>query len=83
MFFDLVQLRIACTARSQNTTGCVYEEFLFRDHVLDLIAARNGSQPLFLNYAPHLVHSPLEAPPEYLVRLSLSRTRSGPRTRPW
>jgi len=59
-----------CSASTANTTGCVYEEFLFRAQALAVIAAHDASTPLFLNYAPHLVHAPLDAPPEYLAKFS-------------
>ena len=39
-----------------------YEEALFRDHVLDIINKHSPSTPLFLYYAPHIVHKPLEVP---------------------
>lgn len=40
--------------------GTAYEEYLFRDHVLDIINSHNASEPLFLYYAPHIVHTPLQ-----------------------
>ena len=56
-------------AHGVNGTGADhYEEALFRQHVLQIIknfdAATDG--PLFLYYAAHIVHGPLEVPDSYL-----------------
>lgn len=51
-------------AYGQNGTG-VYEEFLFRDTLLDIVEQHNTSQPLFLFYAPHVAHCPLQVPKEW------------------
>ena len=59
-----------CSAAAQNTSGCVHEECLFRAQALALIAAHDVATPLFLNYAPHLVHAPLQPPAEYLARFA-------------
>lgn len=45
---------------AHGINGTDYEEFLFRDRILEIIENHNASEPLFLYYAPHLVHSPLE-----------------------
>jgi len=47
-----------------------YEEALFRDHVLDIINNCSTSTPLFLYYAPHIVHKPLQVPDSYLAKFS-------------
>lgn len=67
--FDRVNRR-DCVPGQQNTTGCVYEEFLFRAQALSLIASHDPATPLFLNYAPHLVHAPMQAPDSYLKKFS-------------
>lgn len=67
--FDRLNNR-ACNKGHDNSSGCVYEEFLFRSQALSLIAAHDPSVPLFLNYAPHLVHDPMEAPPAYLAKFA-------------
>ena len=59
-----------CSAAYENSSGCVHEEELFAAHVLNVIAAHDPSQPLFLNYAPHLVHEPLEAPKRYIEKFA-------------
>jgi arylsulfatase I/J len=56
-------------AIGQNGTG-EYEERLFEDHVLNVIRNHDPSQPLFLYYAPHIVHAPLQVPPEYENKFS-------------
>ena len=67
--FDRINRR-ACSVKQQNTSGCVFEEFLFREQALRLIAAHNAATPLFLNYAPHLVHAPMQAPVSYLEKFA-------------
>ncbi len=47
-----------------------YEEALFKDRVLDVIAKHDPSTPLFLYYAPHIVHDPLEVPQDYVDKFS-------------
>ena len=42
-----------------------YEDALFEEHVLDTISSHNASQPLFLFYAPHIVHTPLQMPRQF------------------
>ena len=58
-------------AHGVNGTGQDnYEEDLFRDHVLDVINNHDPSTPLFLYYAPHIVHTPLQVPDSYLAKFS-------------
>ena len=53
--------------------GSTYEEKLFRDRFLHVVAQHDPSAaPLFLYYAPHLVHDPLQVPQEYLDMMSIS-----------
>ena len=42
-----------------------YEEALFTERVLEILKNRDESKPLFLYYAPHIVHTPLEVPDRY------------------
>lgn len=54
-------------ATGVNGTGPdKYEEGLFREHVLQVINSHDPSTPLFLYYAPHIVHMPYEVPDKYL-----------------
>jgi arylsulfatase I/J len=53
-------------AHGVNGTGPDnYEEGLFKLRVLDVINNHNTSSPLFLYYAPHIVHTPLQVPASY------------------
>ena len=47
-----------------------YEEGLFKTAVLDIIDKHDPSTPLFLYYAPHIVHTPLQVPNSYLEKFS-------------
>ena len=55
-------------ARQLNGTG--YEEGIFRDRILGIITNHSLSTPLFLYYAPHIVHEPFQVPDSYLTRLN-------------
>lgn len=44
--------------------GTRYEEDMFLDHSLGVIAAHDASEPLFLVHSFHLIHTPLQVPPE-------------------
>ena len=43
-------------------------EFKFRARALDIIAAHDASEPLFLVYASHLPHYPTMVPEQFLER---------------
>ena len=43
-----------------------YEEALFKDRLLNIVANHNPSEPFFLYYAPHIVHGPYQVPEKYL-----------------
>lgn len=60
------------TCSQTNQTGCIYEESLFTREVLRIIRghATGSSRPLYLFWAMHLVHMPLEVPSEYVARFS-------------
>ena len=55
-------------AKGENGTG--YEEALFEKHLLDIVNNHDPSKPLFLYYAPHIAHTPLEVPESYLNKFS-------------
>jgi len=57
-----------CSQESQS--GCVYEDQFFADRVYAAILSHDISKPLFIFWAPHAVHDPLEVPKEYLDRFS-------------
>jgi len=50
-------------AHGVNGTG--YEEGLFKERLLSIVNSHDVAKPLFLYYAPHIVHTPLEVPEEY------------------
>eukprot|EP01084_Bolivina_argentea_P254029 426949_1 len=53
-------------ANTLNSTQ--YEEFIFSQHIYDLINESVGSiDPFFIFYAAHLGHSPLQIPKQYLT----------------
>ena len=47
-----------------------YEEGLFKQRLLDVVNNHDTSKPLFLYYAPHIVHTPLQVPQTYLDMFS-------------
>ena len=51
-------------AKGKNGTG--YEDALFKERLLQVVSNHDTSIPLFLYYAPHIVHGPLEVPDDYL-----------------
>ena len=42
--------------------GTDYEEAMFTEGVLQVVKNHDPTKPLFLYYAPHIVHTPLEVP---------------------
>ena len=51
--------------------ACRYEEVLFSNHLLGALRDYNStgtSDPLFMMYAPHLVHSPYQLPADWLAK---------------
>ena len=55
---------------AHGLNGSGFEEALFSERVLGIIAGHDPDVPLFIYYAMHLVHSPLCAPEEYLERFA-------------
>ena len=43
-----------------------YEDSLLEQQVLRTISAHDAATPLFLFWAPHIVHTPLQLPDEYM-----------------
>lgn len=50
--------------------GSAYEEWVFRDRLLSVVAAHDPADPLMLFYTPHVAHCPLQVPVEYLDRFT-------------
>ena len=53
-------------APATGENGTIYEEAMFKKHLLDVVNNHDPSIPLFLYYAPHIVHTPLQVPDDYL-----------------
>jgi arylsulfatase I/J len=51
---------------ARHLNGTDYEEFIFLRRMKEIIRNHNASGPLFLFYAPHVAHCPLQVPQEYL-----------------
>ena len=60
---------VKCSQANQQT-GCVYEDELIAQRVLDTIAAHDPTTPLFFVWTPHSVHEPYEVPQAYLDKFS-------------
>jgi len=76
---DAVSLSDACKEDHESDPAC-YEEHLFKERALSVIKEHDLSrvdEPLFLFYAFHLVHSPLEVPNAYLDRIDQLVAASG------
>lgn len=55
-------------ANHLNGTG--YEEYIFRNRMLEILHNHNASQPLFLQYDSKIAHYPMQAPVEYQKKFS-------------
>ena len=49
---------------------CVYEELLLTHQVLKVLREHPPTEPLFLFWAMHLVHMPLQVPQAYLDKFA-------------
>mmetsp|Transcript_61810 Transcript_61810/g.171314 ORF Transcript_61810/g.171314 Transcript_61810/m.171314 type:complete len:688 (-) Transcript_61810:103-2166(-) len=65
---DAVSLSHACQASEEAHPAC-YEEHVFKEHALATVRSHDVSQPLFLYYSFHLVHTPLQVPKSYLAKI--------------
>lgn len=45
---------------------CTFVDETFTEFVLDTVRGHDAAEPLFLFWAPHIVHSPLQVPKKYL-----------------
>ncbi|XP_065191775.1 arylsulfatase B-like [Sycon ciliatum] len=59
---------------ADGINGTDYEEALFKKHVLQVISSHPADTPLFLYYAPHIAHTPLQVPQDYLDRYAFIDT---------
>ena len=54
---------VGCTVTNQNASGtCIYEDDLFEQRVHNIVSNHDASQPLFVFWATHTVHGPLQPP---------------------
>ena len=64
-------------ANGVNGTGPDnYEEALFTERLQQIVNNHDTSTPLFLYYAPHIVHAPYEVPDRYLEKFSFIDDKS-------
>jgi len=56
-----------------------YEDSLFEKHALALVEGHDAAVPLFLFFAPHIVHTPLQVPQEYADRFAFIAPTDKPR----
>ena len=47
-----------------------YEEALFAEQLMQVIKNHDASTPLYLYYAPHIAHAPLQVPDRYVQKFS-------------
>jgi len=71
-----VNLTDPASCSQQAQAGCVYEDQLFQTHVISTINNHDVSTPLFIYWAPHIVHEPLEVPDEFLVKFNFIDVRA-------
>ena len=69
---DLWENNATYAGPARWSNGTAYEEFIFRDRVLDIIASHDAAQPLFLLYTPHVAHCPLQVPADWLAKFNFS-----------
>ena len=50
---------------ASNLNGTDFEEWLFRDRMLEILKNHDQSKPLFLNYDSKVAHYPIQAPVKY------------------
>ena len=61
----------SCGQSSQNGAGCNYEDDLFTNFTIDAIASHDTSAgPMFIYFAPHSNHLPLEVPDAQLAKFA-------------
>ena len=51
---------------ANTLNGTAYEEYIFLDEVTRVLQSHDPTSPLFLFYAPHIVHCPLQVPEDQL-----------------
>lgn len=59
-----------CAADPNAINECRYEDSLFRDYIVNAIEQHDVTRPVFLFYAPHIAHEPLQVPRDYYNRFA-------------
>mmetsp|Transcript_15023 Transcript_15023/g.33125 ORF Transcript_15023/g.33125 Transcript_15023/m.33125 type:complete len:658 (+) Transcript_15023:78-2051(+) len=65
---NATSLSAACEEDEESDPAC-YEEYLFKERVLEIIRNHDVSSPLFLFYSFHLIHTPLQVPKAWLHKI--------------
>jgi arylsulfatase I/J len=73
---DAASMSDSCKADPDSDPAC-YEEHLFKQRGLQVIQEHDPSEPLFLFYAFHLLHTPLQVPMAYLRRVDQLLVKEG------
>ena len=68
---DLWQANSSAAGIAWHLVGAGYEEYLFRDEALRVLAAHPPSVPLLLFYAAHVGHFPLQVPQDAFEKTQL------------
>ena len=66
-------------SQTNQLPSCKYEDEIFVEQVLATIAAHDPATPLFLFWAPHIAHEPLEVPQRYVDKFAWIGQDSKPR----
>jgi hypothetical protein len=69
--------RIFASASIDQSVGPPLPSQIFVERVLAIINAHDPSTPLFLFWAPHIVHAPLEVPQAYLDKFAVHPSAQG------
>ena len=59
-----------CNKPAVGINGTEYEEALFEEKLMNIVNDHDTSTPLFLYYAAHLIHAPLQVPNKYVKKFS-------------
>jgi len=62
---------------AHGLNGTDYEEFIFLRRMEHVIDTHDPEDPLFLFYAPHIAHCPLQVPQEYLQKFAFVQDDEG------